>query len=95
MYSRNVASSQVIPEFLLASEYEYQATLPALRLMTPLRTGPTAFFAFSPIWWLRLAHAKDLLAGGGVLRSRFTCADSARTATKVTAHISFSSLGSA
>jgi hypothetical protein len=40
-----------IPEFLLASEYEYQATLPALRLMTPLRTGPTAFFAFSPIRW--------------------------------------------
>jgi len=30
----------------------------------------------------RLAHAKHLLAGGGVLRSRFTCADSCQDSDK-------------
>ena len=44
MYSRKVGSSQVIPESLLAAEYAKPGTLPALRPMTPFRTGPTAFF---------------------------------------------------
>ena len=94
IFSPNVASSQVIPELLLASEYEYQATLPALA-DDAVEDGPDGILRVLANLVARLAHAKDLLARGGVLRSCFTCADSAWTATKVTARISFSSLGSA
>ena len=58
IYSRNVSSSQTIPEFLFAGEYLYPSTEPECRPIRPLSSGPTPFLAYSPIWW-QARHAAN------------------------------------
>jgi hypothetical protein len=49
MYSLNVSSSQVMPEFLLADVYLNPSIAPADRPASPFSLGPTSFLAASPV----------------------------------------------
>src|SRR5215475_13430342 len=63
--------------------------------MMPLRTGPTIFFAFSPIWWQALHTTKTFSPAAASCARASPTPTIARTAAKVTARILFSYRGCA
>src|SRR6267142_2977149 len=66
--------------------------LPALRPMIPLRTGPTLFFAVSPIWWQALHTPKTFSPAAASWALTSPAPATANSATKTTARILFSCL---
>src|SRR5229473_1351746 len=66
--------------------------LPALRPMRPLRTGPTPFFAVSPIWWQALHTPKTFSPAAASWALTSPAPATANSATKTTARILFSCL---
>src|ERR1700730_1724084 len=64
--------------------------LPALRPMRPLRTGPTPFFAVSPIWWQALHTLKTFSPAAASWALTSPAPATANSATKTTARIMFS-----
>src|SRR4051812_6292739 len=52
-YLESDSSSQVMPEFFIASEYEKPSTDPALRPITPPRCGPMRLVVWSRTWQAR------------------------------------------
>src|SRR6266852_2398703 len=66
--------------------------LPALRPMRPLRTGPTPFFAVSPIWWQALHTPKTFSPAAASWALTSPAPATANSATKTTARMLFSCL---
>src|SRR5882724_2113576 len=61
--------------------------LPALRPMMPLRTGPTLFFAVSPIWWQALHTPNTFSPAAASWALTSPAPATANSATKTTARI--------
>src|SRR4249919_3473885 len=64
--------------------------LPALRPMIPLRTGPTLFFAVSPIWWQVLHTPKTFSPAAASWALASPAPATANSATKTNPRILFS-----